>query len=179
MLPGGSFISVIFFLCMNEQLPGDHSEHPPFEYSVITENIYLGTNGCCVSHFEKSLVDMGVHADISLEEERLDAAQGAEYFLWLPTKDQTAPSMGALRTGTHTMKELIETGEKVYVHCRNGHGRGPSLVVAYFILMGDDFEIAHAKVKAKRDVIHLNDEQVERLKEFETWCREEHDSAAD
>jgi dual specificity MAP kinase phosphatase len=77
------------------------------------------------------------------------------------------------------MKELIETGEKVYVHCRNGHGRGPSLVVAYFILRGDDFEIAHAKVKAKRDVIHLNEEQIERLKEFETWCREEHDSAAE
>jgi protein-tyrosine phosphatase len=164
---------------MDEQLPGDHSASPPFEYSVITEQIYLGTNGCCTVHFEKELVEMGVHADISLEQERLDAAEGAEHFLWLPTKDHTAPTMGALRTGTQTMKELIETGEKVYVHCRNGHGRGPTLVIAYFILMGDDYETAHAKVKQKRNVIHLDDVQVERLKEFETWCREEHGNVAE
>lgn len=178
-LPVTSFRSWYSFLCMKEHelanLPGHHSEDPPFEYSVVTEQIYLGTNGCCVSHFEKDLVDMGVHADISLEQERLDAAEGAKYFLWLPTKDHTAPSMAALRTGTHTMKELVEAGEKIYVHCRNGHGRGPTLVIAYFILMGQDFETAHAFVKEKRPVIHLDVVQVERLKEFETWCREEHE----
>lgn len=156
-------------------LPGDHSEHPPFEYSIITDQIFLGTNGCCVVHFEERLLEMGVHADISLEQERLDAAEGAKYFLWLPTKDHTAPSMAALRTGTHTMKELVEAGEKIYVHCRNGHGRGPTLIIAYFILMGQDVETSHAFVKEKRPVIHLDDVQMDRLKEFETWCREEHE----
>jgi len=157
----------------------DHSSKPPFEYNFITEQILLGTNACCMVHFDKGLIEMGVTGDISLEEERLDAAQGAEFFLWLPVKDHTPPSMAQLRVGTHTLRELVDSGEKVYVHCRNGHGRGPSLVVAYFILLGDDFETAHAKVKEKRSVIHLDDGQIERLKEFATWCREEHSQDAE
>ena len=157
----------------------DHGEQPPFEYNRITDSILLGTNGCCVVHFDTSLKDMGVLADISMEAERLDAPEGAQYFLWLPTEDHTAPTMGALRVGTHTMRELVASGEKVYVHCRNGHGRGPSLVIAYFILLGDDYETAFAKGKEKRSVIHLDDVQVERLREFETWCREEHQQDAE
>ena len=162
-----------------ENLPGDHSDKPPFEYSQITDQIFLGTNACCLAHFDGDLVAKGVRADISMEAERLDAAQGAEYFLWLPTVDHTAPTMAKLRVGTHAIRELIETGEKVYVHCRNGHGRGPSLVIAYFILLGDDYDTAFAKVKEKRDIIHLDDVQVERLKEFETWCRAHHDQDAE
>jgi hypothetical protein len=164
---------------MKDALPGDHSAAPPFEYSVITDQIFLGTNACCVVHFDDSLVEAGVRADISLEQEKLDAAEGAEYFLWLPTKDHTAVDMAKLRVGTHTMRELINSGEKIYVHCRNGHGRGPSLVIAYFILMGDDYETAYKKVKTKRSVIHLDDVQVDRLKEFAGWCRDHHDGDCD
>ncbi len=153
-----------------ENLPGDHSENPPFEYNTITEQIFLGTSACCVAHFNEKLLSNGVHGNISMEAERLDATQGAEYFLWLPTVDHTAPSMSKLRVGVRVMQELITEGEKVYVHCRNGHGRGPSLVIAYFILLGDDYQTAFEKVKSKREVIHLDDTQVERLKEFETWC---------
>ena len=152
----------------------DHSANPTFEYNKITEQIYLGTNACCTVHFDNDLLKAGVRADISMEAERIDAADGAEYFLWLPTIDHTAPTMQKLRVGTHAIRELIETGEKVYVHCRNGHGRGPSLVIAYFILLGDDYETAFTKVKEKRPVIHLDDVQVDRLKEFETSCREHH-----
>lgn len=157
----------------------DHSDKPPFEYNLITEQIYLGTNACCVVHFNEGLLKMGVKGDISMELERLDAAQGAEFFLWLPVEDHHAPTMAQLRVGTHTLRELVDSGEKVYVHCRNGHGRGPSLVVAYFILLGDDFDTAHAKVKEKRSVIHLDEGQVARLKEFETWCRKEHEKDAE
>jgi hypothetical protein len=157
----------------------DHSANPPFEYSQITDQIFLGTNACCTVHFDGDLLEAGVRADISMEAERIDAAEGAEYFIWLPTIDHTAPTMQKLRVGTHAIRELIQTGEKVYVHCRNGHGRGPSLVIAYFILLGDDFETAHAKVKAKRPVIHLDDVQVERLKEFRTWCHEHHHQDAE
>ncbi len=157
----------------------DHSSNPPFEYNIIIPQLYLGTNACCTVHFEKDLLTQGVRADISLEAERIDAAHGAEYFLWLPTIDHTAPTMAKLRVGTHVMRELIQNGEKVYVHCRNGHGRGPSLVIAYFILTGDDYETAFNKVKKGRHVIHLEDVQIERLKEFETWTREHHNQDAE
>ncbi len=152
----------------------DHSDKPPFEFNQITEKIFLGTNACCTVHFDKSLLGKGIKGDISVELEKLDAAQGAEFFLWLPVEDHHAPTMVQLRVGTHTLRELVDSGEKVYVHCRNGHGRGPSLVIAYFILLGDDYNTAFEKVKTKRPVIHLDEEQVSRLMEFAKWIKEEH-----
>ena len=148
----------------------ESQEHPVFEYSQITDQIFLGTNACCTIHFKKELLDNGVRADVSLEGERIDAAQGADYFLWLPTVDHTGPTITKLSIGVHALRELVEAGEKVYVHCKNGHGRGPSLVIAYFIFLGDDFDTAFKKVKEKRESIHLEGNQEERLKEFETWC---------
>lgn len=39
-----------------------HPKHVPFEYSKITNNIYLGTNQCCKLHFDKSLLKKGITA---------------------------------------------------------------------------------------------------------------------
>ena len=106
-----------------------------------------------------------------MEAERIDAAQGAQYFLWLPTRDHTAPTMKKLRVGTHALRELVDLGEKIYVHCQNGHGRAPTLVAAYFILMGDGVETAIQKVARKRMSIHIEPVQHPRLEEFARWCR--------
>jgi hypothetical protein len=144
--------------------------HVPLDYSRITPEIYIGTNACCRTHFNTSLRKMGIRADISLEQERLDAAKGAEYFVWLPTKDKTAPTIQKLRLGAHAIRELVDEGEAVYVHCMNGHGRAPTLVAAYFILMGDSVDEALARIKKKRPQIHLERSQLQRLKEFERWC---------
>ena len=154
--------------------PSLHPERkgqPPLEYDKITEQIFVGTNACCVGHFDKELLTQGVVADISLELEQLDQPKGVEYFLWLPTKDHTAPKLEKLRVGAHVLRELIDCGEKVYVHCKNGHGRAPTLVAAYFILMGDTAESAIQKVGAKRPATHIEPEQHRRLEEFEQWCR--------
>jgi len=49
-------------------------KHKPltFEYSQITKYIYIGTNMCCQTHFDKSLIKKEIRADISLEEKTLD-----------------------------------------------------------------------------------------------------------
>ena len=69
-----------------------------FEYSQITPYIFVGTNMCCTVHLDKSLMKKGIRADISLEEERIDAPFGANYYFWLPTKDHTAISFAAFIT---------------------------------------------------------------------------------
>ncbi len=33
-----------------------HPKRPIFEYSKITEYIYIGSNQCCQDHFKKSLI---------------------------------------------------------------------------------------------------------------------------
>jgi len=149
---------------MTKYIP--HPNKIPFEFNRITEFIYLGTNQCCQEHFSEKLIKKGIKADISLEKESLDRPFGATYFLWLPVKDEKAPTQKQLLIGAKAIKEFVDNKIKVYVHCKRGHGRSPSLVAAYFILIGDNVNDAIKKIRSKRG-IHLNKEQIKALKKFE------------
>ncbi len=143
-----------------------HPKHILLEYNQVTEQIYLGTNQCCQLHFEESLLKAGIRADISLEKERLDTPFGVDFFLWLPVADYEPPSQEQLLIGVRTLKELVDNNIKVYVHCKRGHGRSPTLVTAYFILEGLSASKAIKRIRDKRR-IHLRLGQIKVLKEFE------------
>ena len=51
-----------------------------FNYDYITDGIFIGTNACCIMHFKPELLKKGVDADISLQDDKLDAPYGAKYF---------------------------------------------------------------------------------------------------
>lgn len=140
--------------------------HTKFKYSEITNHIFLGTNFCCTLHFNEELINKGVNTDISLEEENTENPIGVKYFLWLPTKNYHAPTLQQLLLGAVTIDLLIEAGAKVYIHCKNGHGRAPTLVAAYFISQGKTVKEALDLVKTKRPEMHLTKEQIEALKLF-------------
>lgn len=149
-------------------MPAPKNDHVTFNYNRITPNIYLGTNTCCQMHFDKKLLAKGVTLDVSLEGERIDQPFGVGYYVWLPTRDHTAPSMRRLEMGVSAMKSAIDAGEKVYVHCKNGHGRGPTMVAAYLIAeKGMSVEDALARIKKNRPEIHLEPSQVKRLGQWE------------
>lgn len=137
-----------------------------FEYSQITSQIYIGTNFCCSSHFDENLASLGITADLSLEEEVLDASFGVKYFLWLPVKDDEAPSVTQFRLGVDFIDNLVKAGEKVYVHSAKGHGRAPTLVAAYFIHAGLEVDASIEKIKASRPEVHLVLPQIEALRSF-------------
>jgi len=143
-----------------------HPKKPVFEYSKITNYIYIGTNQCCQLHFNESLLDKGVKADISLEENRLDQPFGVDYYLWLPTKDHKAPTQEQLKIGSDFIKQLVDNKIKVYLHCEHGHARAPTLVAAYFILEGKTVTEAIEFIKKKRSVIHPNQDQIKALEIF-------------
>lgn len=141
--------------------------HPPLDFSRITNEIYIGTNACCQTHFDHSLLKKGIRADVSLEKERLETPWGVDYFLWLPTRDHTPPALSQLAVGVAALRELVRAKVKVYVHCKNGHGRGPTLVAAYLIVeRGMTPKEAIAFVKKRRPAIHLEPSQVQRLMKF-------------
>lgn len=144
-----------------------HPKKPVFEYSKITEYIYIGTNQCCNPHFEESLIKQGVKADISLEEVRLDQPFGVDYYLWLPTKDHKAPTFKQLLIGANFIKQLVDNKVKVYVHCEHGHARAPTLIAAYFILEGKKVDEVLELIKTRRPIIHPNKSQVKALENFE------------
>lgn len=136
------------------------------EFNKIDKNIYIGTNQCCRYHFKKDLLSKGVSADISLEEDRVDAPFGVKSYLWLPTKDQTAPSQDQIMLGVEHLKKLISENKKVYVHCEKGHGRAPTLVAAYYATNGMKPKEAIDFVESKRPGAHINEKQQKAIRAF-------------
>ena len=144
----------------------DHSQIKELEYDEIADGIYIGTNQCCQTHFDEELKKEGITADISLEEDRLDAPFGVDFYVWIPVKNHTAPKPDQLEFGVSVLEKLISAGKKVYVHCKNGHGRAPTLVAAYLVKKGKTPEEAEGLIKTKRPSIHLEDVQREAIKDF-------------
>lgn len=141
------------------------------EFSKISDQIYLGSNMCCGHHFSK-LEDLGIAADIDLEEEKSERPRDLQIYLWLPVKDHTAPTQTQLATGAAAIDKVVEAGKKVYVHCRSGHGRAPTMVAAYFILTGKKPAEAFKIVKEKRPEVHLEEVQFQALEVFWKKLRE-------
>ena len=144
----------------------NHPVHPKLDYHAITEYIYVGTNQCCQTHFDERLLRQKIRADISLEKNRLDAPFGVEYYLWLPTRDGYAPSPQQLELGIAMLRFCAKHRISVYVHCKSGHGRAPTLVAAYLMTTGMKATQAVAFVKKHRAVTHLNLVQMNALKRY-------------
>lgn len=143
----------------------DEPEHPIFEYDEIDRNVTIGTNACCEIHFNKNLLEKGVDADISLEGGKVDQPYGVQTYLWLPTDDHTPPSKENIDLGVDALDTIISQDRKVYIHCKNGHGRAPTFYAAYLILkraMTADDAIAH--IKTKRPTAHFEESQLAFLK---------------
>lgn len=137
-----------------------------FDYNQISDEVFIGVSMCCQFGFKRELLRKGIKADISLEKENIDAPFGIDYFLWLPTKDNDAPTQDALSLGVKMLAFLIERKIKVYIHCKNGHGRSTTLFVAYLVKHGLRIEDAIEYIKNKRPAIHLNKIQIAAVKKF-------------
>ncbi len=134
-----------------------------FDYDQITDEIFIGTNMCCHYGFAKELLAKGIRADISLEKDRIDAPDGVDYFLWLPTEDHAPPSPKHLELGVRALDFFVKNKIKVYLHCKNGHGRAPTLVAAYLVSTGMSVNEAVSFIKQKRTNVHLNEAQIKAI----------------
>lgn len=145
-----------------------NENHQRFQFNQITDLIYLGTNLCCsATPHIKILQDLGIQADIDLEEERQEQTPGMDTYLWLPVKDHFAPTQEQLDSGVAVIDSLVKNRKKIYMHCKNGHGRSPTLLAAYFINQGKKVEEAISMIKEKRLEIHLEEVQIQALKVYQ------------
>lgn len=141
--------------------------HKGFDYDQIDDRVFLGSNMCCQIGFHRELLTKNVRADISLEETRVDEPNGVDYFLWLPTKDHTAPTPDQLLLGTQTIDFFVEKKIGVYIHCEHGHGRAPTLYLAFLISKGMRLAEAMEVVRAKRPSMYIHEAQMQSLREFQ------------
>ncbi|MCA9913710.1 MAG: dual specificity protein phosphatase family protein [Anaerolineae bacterium] len=140
----------------------------PYErFSRITPQIYLG--GQPQAARLKALAARGITAVVNMRSEYQypqETQWGAMKYLHLPTTDHTAPTLDHLFEGVTFIEEQVAKGGKVYIHCWEGLGRGPSMTAAYFISQGLSLDEALAKIRRVRRFIHLTPEQLDQLKIF-------------
>jgi len=179
IIPSSSIIPVmskknVKFTGLVNRIKGALSEplftkgHVMMDISKITDQIYVGTNACCLSHYSKLLVQKGVTNDLSLEGEHVDHPYGVDSYLWLPTPDHAAPSRMNIHLGLSYMDAVLGNGGKIFIHCTNGHGRAPTLAAAWFIKEGMSVDAAIAELKKKRPEVHIEPVQKKMLQ----WVKE-------
>lgn len=162
---------------MDKPAPQGRNDGHVFGYSKITDNIFIGSDLCqggiCVIHGEEfKRLGVGVELNLSAENNEFPPKE-LEVYLWLPVVDGYAPSSMQLDMGTCTMHDAIGEGKKVYVHCRNGHGRSPTMVAAYLIRYeGHTVDSAVTLVQQLRPEAHIEDVQKKALEDFSIkWQR--------
>jgi protein-tyrosine phosphatase len=112
---------------------------PIWRYSWITPQILLG--GQPARRVWPALAALGVKGVINLRAEydyldRLARTTDQVRYLHLPTVDNTAPTLEQLAEGVRFMREILSKDGKVYIHCWEGLGRGPTMVAAYLVSTG-------------------------------------------
>ena len=157
--------------------PKGRDDSHVFDYSKITEKIYVGSDFCkggvCLIHGEE-FKSLGISVELNLSHEENELPpNNLEIYTWIPVVDGYAPSQNQLDVGTSIINEAVKDDKVVYVHCRNGHGRSPTVVAAYFIRyegLGVDEIIG--VIKGKRPEIHIEKVQRAALKKFKKrWSK--------
>ncbi|MEQ8676180.1 MAG: dual specificity protein phosphatase family protein [Aggregatilineales bacterium] len=136
-------------------------------YSQILPKLYLGPQYGVLG--KKTLEEAGVSASMSLRSEYNDQDFGLSFpeYSYLPTVDNTAPSLEHLDQGVAFIKRMLDDDRAVYVHCGSGVGRAPTAVAAYLIAeKGMTVEEAIKTIKDSRPFIRVLPPQIERLHEY-------------
>ena len=140
---------------------------PLLQYSEVTPQVYVGAQ--YGKRGKNHLIKNGINADVNLRIEFDDAEHGLDLaqYCYLPTIDDDAISMEHLQEGVKFITDVVNAGEKVYIHCAGGIGRAPTMATAYFISTGMSMDEAINLIKQARPFIYIMPPQMERLREFE------------
>src|SRR5690606_26126006 len=84
----------------------------------------------------------------------------------LPTVDNEAPSLIHLEQGVDFIREYVQKGEGVYIHCWEGLGRGPTMAAAYLVSTGLTPDEAWGKIRETRPFIRPTEVQQKQLEAF-------------
>lgn len=147
---------------------------PRLKSCQITADLYLGSQYNKVGL--RKLKALGITGIINMRMHSVytEAQYEGIHYLHLPTPDNTPPDMAVLIKGADFADAEIKNSGKVYIHCRQGLGRGPTMAIAYLVKTGLTVEDSIALIKKARPFINPRPRQLQQLKEFEKYCQEKH-----
>ena len=109
---------------------------------------------------------IGAVVNLRIEFDDMEAGIAPEKYLHLPTVDDNPLSREHLEKGAAFIQDCMDENTGVYIHCKSGVGRAPSMAVGYFISTGMSFTEARQKVSAGRPFIRMMPGQVAVLQEY-------------
>lgn len=135
---------------MKRQEMGTQTDDKDYSLTWITSNIATGRAPKSYEELDM-LKDRGIDAILNLCGEfsdlhELEEGAGFEVF-WLPTPDETAPSMEEMEKGLAWLDEAVYLGKKVLVHCHYGIGRTGTFITAYLLRRGFNLKKAGKALK--------------------------------
>ena len=147
---------------------------PVVRYSAVTPQLWVGPQ---YRRWGKSVLERrGVTAGVNLRIEFDDAEHGlalADY-CHLPTVDDDALTADHFERGVAFIREQVMRGGTVYIHCKAGVGRAPTMAAAYLIAEGMSADEAIALIKTVRPFITITPPQMEALRASEASLRSAH-----
>uniref|UniRef100_A0A7S2UGS4 Protein-tyrosine-phosphatase n=1 Tax=Attheya septentrionalis TaxID=420275 RepID=A0A7S2UGS4_9STRA len=145
--------------------------------SVVDETVVIGGAPFGFCQFPERLYnELGVRAVINMCDEYRGPIEkyrnlGIEE-LWLPTVDHFEPSFEDLQRAIEFIEDQEANGNRVYVHCRAGHGRSAAAVLAWMMYTdpGADPEDLNTLLCKKRNVRKTLWKQ-HNLNEIRSWIQ--------
>ncbi|HET7629872.1 MAG TPA: diacylglycerol kinase family protein [Candidatus Saccharimonadales bacterium] len=136
---------------------------PTIRYSRVSRHLYLG--GQYKAKTAVWFKRWRVTGVVSMREFVPKRLPGVD-ILHLPTPDHTAPKLEDLQRGVEFIGQRVDRGESVYIHCRMGEGRGPTMAAAYLISAGMRPSDALSHLQRVRPHARPNRQQIEVLEDF-------------
>lgn len=143
------------------------------DFDQITDNLYVGAQfgpGEWVT-----LEKLGITVNVNLRAHAQDSFDGSapRVSLWLPTPDLHGPDVETIEISARFIASMIAAGRKVYLHCRFGTGRAPTVGAGYLVTTGLSADEALNLMKRQRPVAKPTNDQIARLHQFAgKWARE-------
>jgi dual specificity MAP kinase phosphatase len=139
---------------------------PTRRMSEITPRLVVGGQ-----HSAKGLAILrrrGVTAIVNLRHESDDREKGRalDHYLYLPTIDNTPPTLEHLQQAATFIADEIRRGGKVYVHCWEGVGRAPTTACAYLVSTGMTPDEAWRQIRRVRPFIRPTPFQIAQIDRF-------------
>ncbi len=138
----------------------------PSDLSQILPTLYVG--GQQYKHGLSRMRALGITAVVNMREESDDVKRGVtlDHHLWLPTTDDTPPSIEDLDRGVAFITKHILAGHSVYVHCAAGVGRAPTMAVAYLVSTGLEPKQAWDKLIQARPFVRPTLPQLDIIEDY-------------
>ena len=133
---------------------------PLMSNSRITPQIYVGPQ--YNRRGKRALEQEGITGVVNMRVEFDDAAHGLTlaHYCHLPTVDDDQPAPAHLQQGVDFIQSVLDAGGKVYIHCKGGIGRAPTMAAAYFVSQGMTLEQALDLIQQTRPFIHITPPQM-------------------